>query len=69
MKDKSLEGNGFPSSGSQFPPETTNHVSGNPVLSGQFQDTGVYALPTPPATPIKKGNKDLMIVDILSPLF
>ena len=60
MKEKSLQGNEF--SGSRIEitleaGETSIHVSDSPLKF--LQDLGVYALPTPPPTPVKKGKKRL----------
>lgn len=58
MKQKSPEGNQFSGSESQITRETGEtsiHVSESPLKF--VQDLGVYALPTPPPTPVKKGKK------------
>ena len=58
MKEKSLQGNEFAGSGIQITQdtcETSIHVSEIPLKF--VQDLGVYALPTPPPTPVKKGKK------------
>ena len=63
MKEKSLQGNEFSGPGIQITPEageTSIHVSESPLKF--VQDLGVYALPTPPPTPVKKGKKDCRII-------
>ena len=62
MKEKSLQGNEFSGSRIQITQETCEtsiHDSESPFKFAQ--DLGVYALPTPPPTPVKKGKKDCRI--------